>query len=206
MKTEIIRLNEENRAQAIALAAKSLKMGALVAFPTDTVYGLGAIYSDNDAIESIFRAKGRDDKKPLSILISDEEQAYELASEIPRDARRLMKSFWPGALTIILKKAEGIADRVTAGRDTVGIRMPDSDITRELIRAAGHPLAAPSANLSGKRSAVCAKDVIEDLSGRIDMILDGGLCPGGISSTIVDMTGDKPVILREGGITADMLK
>ncbi len=206
MKTEIIRLNEKNRSQAIKLAANSLKTGALVAFPTDTVYGLGAIYNDNNAIENIFRAKGRDDKKPLSILISDEEQVFELASEISEDARRLMKSFWPGALTIILKKAEDIADRVTAGKDTVGIRMPDSDLTRELIRAAGHPLAAPSANLSGKRSAVCANDVIEDLNGRIDMILDGGLCRGGLPSTIVDMTGDKPVILREGAIAADILE
>ena len=116
-----------------------------------------------------------------------------------------MKKFWPGALTLIFQKKPGIPDAVTAGGETIGIRMPDMELTRELIRAAGKPLAAPSANTSGKRSSVSAREVLEDLDGKIDMVIDGGTCPVGVASTVVDMTGETPVILREGVITAEMI-
>ena len=190
---------------SISQAAEILKQGGIVAFPTDTVYGLGAICTDEEAVKKIFAAKGRDEGKPLSILVSSIEQAEKIALEIPEKARRLMKKYWPGALTIVLRKRPEISDIVSAGKDTIGIRMPDSRMTVALLEAAGMPLAAPSANTSGKRSSVSADDVICDLSGKVDMILDGGICPVGISSTVVDLTGEKPLILREGIITKSMI-
>ena len=129
-----------------------------------------------------------------------------LADNIPEAAEKLMKAFWPGALTLIFKCKQGISPKITAGGDTIGIRMPDYQITTDIIAAAGAPLAAPSANTSGKRSSVNADDVAEDLSGKIDMIVDGGSCPVGVSSTVVDMTGDEPRILREGTITMSMIQ
>ena len=190
---------------SISQAAEILKQGGIVAFPTDTVYGLGAICTDEEAVKKIFAAKGRDEGKPLSILVSSIEQAEKIALEIPEKARRLMKKYWPGALTIVLRKRPEISDIVSAEKDTIGIRMPDSRMTVALLEAAGMPLAAPSANTSGKRSSVSADDVICDLSGKVDMILDGGICPVGISSTVVDLTGEKPLILREGIITKSMI-
>ena len=190
---------------SISQAAEILKQGGIVAFPTDTVYGLGAICTDEEAVKKIFAAKGRDEGKPLSILVSSIEQAEKIALEIPEKARRLMTKYWPGALTIVLRKRPEISDIVSAGKDTIGIRMPDSRMTVALLEAAGMPLAAPSANTSGKRSSVSADDVICDLSGKVDMILDGGICPVGISSTVVDLTGEKPLILREGVITKSMI-
>lgn len=195
--------------EAITAAGEVLKQGGIVAFPTDTVYGLGAIFHDAKAVRKIFEAKGRDEKKPLSILVSDIEQVALLSepddSEMAKKAVRLMEKYWPGALTLIFRKKPGIPDEVTAGGETVGIRMPDLTVTRELIRAAGAPLAAPSANTSGKRSSVSAQEVLEDLDGKIDMLIDGGTCPVGVASTVVDMTGDVPKILREGVITAEMI-
>ncbi|MBO4835519.1 MAG: threonylcarbamoyl-AMP synthase, partial [Lachnospiraceae bacterium] len=175
----------------------------------DTVYGLGAVYDDAKAVRKIFAAKGRDEKKPLSILVCDIGQVSLLArpsgGEMAEKAQHLMEKYWPGALTLIFRKKEGIPDEVTAGGDTIGIRMPDLEVTRELIRAAGKPLAAPSANTSGKRSAVTAEDVLEDLDGKIDILIDGGACDIGVASTVVDMTGKEPVILREGVITKEMI-
>ena len=197
------------KTEDIKAAGEVLKQGGIVAFPTDTVYGLGAVFDDEKAVRKIFAAKGREEKKPLSILVADSAQV-ELLSEIKsgemaQKAERLMKKFWPGALTLIFRKKPGIPDAVTAGGETIGIRMPDMELTRELIRAAGKPLAAPSANTSGKRSSVSAREVLEDLDGKIDMVIDGGTCPVGVASTVVDMTGETPVILREGVITAEMI-
>ena len=197
------------KTEDIQAAGEVLKQGGIVAFPTDTVYGLGAVFDDEKAVRKIFAAKGREEKKPLSILVADSAQV-ELLSEIKsgemaQKAERLMKKFWPGALTLIFQKKPGIPDAVTAGGETIGIRMPDMELTRELIRAAGKPLAAPSANTSGKRSSVSAREVLEDLDGKIDMVIDGGTCPVGVASTVVDMTGETPVILREGVITAEMI-
>ena len=197
------------KTEDIKAAGEVLKQGGIVAFPTDTVYGLGAAFDDEKAVRKIFAAKGREEKKPLSILVADSAQV-ELLSEIKsgemaQKAERLMEKYWPGALTLILRKKPGIPDAVTAGGETIGIRMPDMELTRELIRAAGKPLAAPSANTSGKRSSVSAREVLEDLDGKIDMVIDGGTCPVGVASTVVDMTGETPVILREGVITAEMI-
>ena len=197
------------KTEDIQAAGEVLKQGGIVAFPTDTVYGLGAVFDDEKAVRKIFAAKGREEKKPLSILVADSAQV-ELLSEIKsgemaQKAERLMEKYWPGALTLIFQKKPGIPDAVTAGGETIGIRMPDMELTRELIRAAGKPLAAPSANTSGKRSSVSAREVLEDLDGKIDMVIDGGTCPVGVASTVVDMTGETPVILREGVITAEMI-
>lgn len=201
MKTEIRNITEES----IAAAGKILSEGGLVAFPTDTVYGLGALCTDEAAIEKLFAAKGRNEGKPISILVSDIAQVEAAAEEVPEKARRLMEQYWPGALTIVLKKNPNLSDRLSAGTGTIGIRMPDSETARALIKAAKSPLAAPSANRSGKRSAVTAEDVREDLEGRIDLILDGGPCPVGLASTVVDLTGKAPKILREGIITKTMI-
>ena len=199
----------QTKTEDIQAAGEVLKQGGIVAFPTDTVYGLGAVFDDEKAVRKIFAAKGREEKKPLSILVADIVQV-ELLSEIKsgemaQKAERLMEKYWPGALTLIFRKKPGIPDAVTAGGETIGIRMPDMELTRELIRAAGKPLAAPSANTSGKRSSVSAREVLEDLDGKIDMVIDGGTCPVGVASTVVDMTGETPVILREGVITAEMI-
>ena len=201
MNTKIEKVSEES----IQLAGEVLKQGGIVAFPTDTVYGLGAVCTNDEAVRKIFAAKGRDEGKPLSILVASVEQAEQIALEIPEKARRLMEKYWPGALTLVLKKRPEISDKVSAGRETIGLRMPDSRAAVKLLEAAGIPLAAPSANTSGKRSSVSAEDVIADLAGRVDMILDGGRCPVGISSTVVDLTGESPVILREGSITKTMI-
>lgn len=195
--------------EEIKAAGKVLAEGGVVAFPTDTVYGLGAVFDQEAAVKKIFAAKGREEKKPLSILVSDRGQVALLAEmendEMAQKAKRLMERYWPGALTLIFRKKEGIPDAVTAGGNTIGIRMPDLELTRDLICAAGKPLAAPSANTSGKRSAVSAQDVLEDLDGKIDMVIDGGACRIGVASTVVDMTGKTPKILREGVITAEMI-
>lgn len=190
---------------ACARAGEILKNGGIVAFPTDTVYGLGAIITDETAVEHIFEAKGRDEGKPLSILVSNISQVELLAAEVTDAGRKLMEAFWPGALTLIFPSRDSVSARITAGGKTIGIRMPDFRMTTDIISAAGAPLAAPSANISGKRSSVCAADVMEDLGGRVDMIIDGGTCPVGISSTVVDMTEKVPRILREGTITAQMI-
>ena len=157
----------QTKTEDIKAAGKVLKQGGIVAFPTDTVYGLGAVFDDEKAVRKIFAAKGREEKKPLRILVADSVQV-ELLSEIKsgemaQKAERLMKKYWPGALTLIFRKKPGIPDAVTAGGETIGIRMPNMELTRELIRAAGKPLAAPSANTSGKRSSVSAREVLEDL-------------------------------------------
>lgn len=202
-------LVKQTKTEDIMAAGAVLRQGGIVAFPTDTVYGLGAVFDDEQAVRKIFAAKGREEKKPLSILVSDSSQVELLShmesGEMEQKAKRLMDKYWPGALTLIFRKKPGIPDAVTAGGETIGIRMPDLELTRELIRAAGKPLAAPSANTSGKRSSVSAQEVLEDLNGKIDMVIDGGICPVGVASTVVDMTGETPVILREGVITAEMI-
>lgn len=192
--------------KAFKEAGETLRNGGIVAFATDTVYGLGAIYTDREAVRKIFRAKGRDEGKPLSILVSDITQAARLVEDIPSDAEKLMNAFWPGALTIILKKNDTVPIEVSAGGETVGIRMPANTAARMIIAAAGSPLAAPSANTSGKRSSVTAEDVKEDLDGKIDMIVDGGACSVGISSTVVDMSDGQLKILRSGTVTAEMIE
>lgn len=208
MNTEIIKINEHNAIEAATRAAEILKGGGIAAFPTDTVYGLGAIYSDAQAVRKVFAAKGRPENKPLSLLVSSAEQVTRIAQNIPDCAYKLMDSFWPGALTLIFKKKEDayIPEEVTAGADTIGFRMPDLELTRQIISMADSPLAAPSANISGKRSASDASEAIEDLNGRVDMIIDGGACRVGVSSTVLDMSGEEYKILREGTVTKAMIE
>ena len=193
-------------ADAIELASNILRNGGLVAFPTETVYGLGGDGLRADASMKIYQAKGRPSDNPLIVHIADTSAVNDLAAEIPDKARQLMEAFWPGPLTLIFKKKDCVPMETTGKLDTVAIRMPSHPAAMVLIRESGVYIAAPSANLSGRPSPTLAEHVIEDLSGRIDMILDGGPVGIGIESTIVDVTSDIPVILRPGYITKKMLE
>ncbi len=184
--------------------ARILREGGLVVFPTETVYGLGANAFDEKAVEKIFKAKGRPQDNPLIVHISSLEQVKELAVDIPDAFYKLAQKFMPGPLTVILKKSDKVPYVVTAGGETVGIRMPKNPYTRELI-AKSFPLAAPSANRSKHISPTTAQHVFEDLNGEVELILDDGPCEVGIESTVLDLTVDVPTILRPGAVTADML-
>ncbi|HOB20027.1 MAG TPA: L-threonylcarbamoyladenylate synthase [Candidatus Atribacteria bacterium] len=190
----------------IEAAAKLLRDGEVVAFPTETVYGLGANALDPEAVKKIFTAKGRPGDNPLIVHIADIGQWSGLAEAIPESAQALARAFWPGPLTIILKKREVVPHEVTAGLDTVAVRMPSHPVARSLIAAARVPIAAPSANFSGRPSPTTARHVLEDLEGRIPLILDGGRADVGAESTVVDMAREVPVLLRPGGITREMLE
>lgn len=189
--------------KVISYAAKLICTGEVVAFPTETVYGLGANALSKSAVKKIFEAKGRPSDNPLIVHISELSSVEKLAKEIPDFAYSLMKKFWPGPLTIILKKQNVVPDITTAGRDTVGIRMPAHNVALQLIHEAGCPIAAPSANSFGKPSPTLAKHVSEDLDGKIPYIVDGGSCKVGVESTIVDLTSEIPLILRPGGVTIE---
>jgi L-threonylcarbamoyladenylate synthase len=197
MKTEIIPVGEMEQALEI------LKSGRLIAFPTDTVYGLGALAFDNAAIESIYKAKNRPIEKAIPILIADVDDLETIADHVPDMARILAARFWPGPLTCIIPKKQTLPPAVSA-TDTVAVRIPDHKDARALLRAAG-PMAVTSANISGHQSPVTAQQVYEQLNGRIPLILDGGTTPGGIPSTLVDCTGVQPKILREGPISLEDL-
>ena len=203
MNTIIMKTNE---AGAFETAAKILKNGGLVAFPTETVYGLGGDALRSDASMKIYAAKGRPSDNPLIVHIADFDTVYQLAEDISDAAKKLMEVFWPGPLTIVLKKKEIVPKETTGGLETVAVRMPIHPDAAHLIRKSGVSVAAPSANTSGRPSPTTAQHCIEDLNGRIDMILDGGSVGIGIESTIVDMTGDQPTILRPGYITEEMLE
>ncbi len=191
---------------AIEEAAEILQQGGLVAFPTETVYGLGGNALDPSASMRIYAAKGRPSDNPLIVHIAEKSDVWELAAEVPETAIMLMEAFWPGPLTIILRKKNIVPDETTGGLSTVAIRMPSHPAAMEMIRKSGIYVAAPSANRSGRPSPTTARHVEEDLDGRIEMILDGGPVGIGIESTIVDLTGDTPMILRPGFITREMLQ
>lgn len=186
-------------------AGAVLRRGGLVAFPTETVYGLGANALDERAVRSIFTAKGRPSDNPLIVHVAGIDDVAPLVTEIPPRARAVMERFWPGPISIILKKSDKIGDVVSAGLDTVAVRMPSHPVALAVIQAAGVPVAAPSANTSGKPSPTAARHVRDDMYGKIDMIIDGGRCGVGVESTVLDLSGDTPAILRPGGITAQML-
>ncbi len=205
MKT-IIEKADTNNNELFSRAGEILKTGGLVAFPTETVYGLGGDALNEKASGKIYAAKGRPSDNPLIVHIADTDAVYKLAAEVTGQARMLMEAFWPGPLTIIFKKKDIVPDATTGGLDTVAIRMPSHPAALKLIKDSGVYIAAPSANLSGRPSPTTAAHVAEDLDGRIDMILDGGPVGIGIESTIVDVTGDRPVILRPGFISAEMIK
>ena len=190
----------------ITVAAAILQQGGLVAFPTETVYGLGADALNADAAAKIYAAKGRPSDNPLIVHIADIDDVSKLATVIPDKAKLLMEAFWPGPLTIILPKKDIVPDGTTGGLNTVAIRMPSHPAALSLIRESGVFIAAPSANTSGRPSPTLASHVYEDMNGRIEMILDGGAVGIGIESTIVDLTGDIPTILRPGFITKAMLE
>lgn len=187
-------------------AGTLIREGKLVAFPTETVYGLGADACNLNAVKRIYLAKGRPCDNPLIIHIADRFDIEKLAKEIPETAYRLAETFWPGPLTMILKKSSMVPDEITGGLDTVGIRMPSDPIASMLIRVSKRYIAAPSANSSGRPSTTRAEHVIEDLNGKIDMILDGGASVIGLESTILDLTSEIPTILRPGFLTAEQLK
>ncbi|MEK7852017.1 MAG: L-threonylcarbamoyladenylate synthase, partial [Deltaproteobacteria bacterium] len=187
-------------------AAEVLKNGGTVAFPTETVYGLGAGALNPDAIKKIFRAKGRPSDNPLIVHIAEIDDLKVIAKKPSKAALALINEFWPGPLTIILKRNKVVPDIVTGGLDTVAVRMPDNKIALSLIKKSGVPLVAPSANFSGKPSPTGARDVAADLSGRIDMIIDGGKTRIGIESTVIDMTTKPPVLLRPGGLPVEEIE
>lgn len=207
MDTKVIKVNSENPEPAvIEAAAMLLEQGELVAFPTETVYGLGGNALDETAAARIYAAKGRPSDNPLIVHIADVEQVYDLTKAVPEYAEQLMRAFWPGPLTIIFDKQEKVPYGTTGGLETVAIRMPSHPVARELIRRSGICIAAPSANTSGRPSPTRAKHVEEDLCGKIAMILDGGEVGIGLESTIVDVTADVPMILRPGYISKQMLE
>ena len=202
MQTKILSADDK---AAVSSAAVLLTAGALVALPTETVYGLGADGLNPTAVAKIFEAKGRPQDNPLILHIADTEQLDTLCHNIPKSAYRLAQAFWPGPLTMVLPAKDIVPKCTTAGLPTVAVRCPDCAITRNIIRAAGVPVAAPSANLSGKPSTTTAQHVYHDHAGKIPLIIDGGACRVGVESTIVDLTEERPRLLRPGGITPEQL-
>lgn len=200
METKLVTADDIKEAGSI------IRSGGLVAFPTETVYGLGADAMNEEAAARIYQAKGRPSDNPLIVHISDIEQVDMVAREVSGDAWKIMRHFWPGPLTVILKKKREVPDGTTGGLNTVAVRMPSHPVAQALIRESGRVIAAPSANTSGRPSPTTARHVMEDMKGKIPMIIDGGAVGIGIESTIVDMTGEVPMILRPGYITRAMLE
>ena len=206
MNTQIVQIDENNIDETqIAQAGRILKQGGLVAFPTETVYGLGGDVLNENSSAKIYAAKGRPSDNPLIVHIADMDALGLLVKEIPKEAYLLAETYWPGPLTMIFHKSDAVPYATTGGLNTVAVRMPSHKTAQALIRAAGGYVAAPSANRSGRPSPTVAEYVIEDLEGRVDMIIDGGEVNIGLESTIIDLTGDKPMILRPGYITEAML-
>ena len=203
METKVISVLQDYNTAARE-GAKIIRSGGLVAFPTETVYGLGADGLDGAAVDRIFEAKGRPNDNPLILHVAEKEAAFRLWVAEPPRARALMDTFWPGPLTLIYYRSDMVPDEVTAGLDTVAVRMPDNQAARALIAASGVPIAAPSANLSGKPSPTTAAHVLQDMEGRIPLILDGGPCRYGVESTVLSLVGT-PTILRPGAVTKEML-
>jgi len=191
--------------QTPVIAAEIIKNGGLVAIPTETVYGLGANGLDENAVAKIFQVKGRPQDNPLILHVTGAEQIDLFCHDVPEMAYVLAEKFWPGPLTMVLPARDLVPSRTTAGLTTVAVRCPENDVTREIIRLAGVPLAAPSANLSGKPSTTTAAHVLHDHDGKIEAVVDGGPSRVGLESTIVDLTGDRPRLLRPGGVTPEQL-
>ena len=208
MKTILAKvdLRQPEAMEIIQTAAKILQEGGLVAFPTETVYGLGGNGLDGTACEKIYLAKGRPSDNPLILHISEFEELKPIVREISPAAKKLMDAFWPGPLTMVFPKSEIVPEKATGGLDTVAVRFPNHPVARAIIHAAGLPIAAPSANSSGKPSPTRASHVEFDLNGKIDMIVDGGAAEWGLESTIVDVSGEVPMILRPGAVTKEMME
>ena len=204
MKTEVIQTIRQEDA-GTTLGAQLIQNGELVAFPTETVYGLGANGMDGEAVNRIFEAKGRPNDNPLIMHVAKKSDARKLWAHVPKLAETLMDTFWPGPLTLIFNKADEVPYEVTAGLETVAVRMPSDKTARLLIQKAGVPIAAPSANRSGRPSPTTAEHVLADMDGRIPLILDGGPCRYGVESTVLSLVGE-PTILRPGAVTREMLE
>lgn len=202
MDTEVLQASEA----AIEKAAQVLKEGGLVAFPTDTVYGLGAHAFQPQAVERIYIAKMRPKDKAISLLLARAEDLSLIAKRMPDEVRPLIERFWPGDLTLVVPKSAVVPEILTSGRPSVAVRVPDHSLVIALIEALGAPLTGTSANISGHPSPVTAWEVEEELGGRIELIIDGGACPGGIPSTVLDMTTDPPLIRRQGSITLEEIE
>jgi L-threonylcarbamoyladenylate synthase len=200
MKTKII--SSLDLSEAIAL----LQKGEPVAFPTETVYGLGAPVFDPEAILRVFALKGRPHDNPLIVHIAQLQELFALTVDLPPDWERLAEAFWPGPLTLVLSRSDAVPSIVSAGHPTIAVRMPSHDVARRLIQAVGQPLVAPSANLSGRPSPTCASDVLEDLEGRVALIIDGGECSLGIESTVLSLASPTPTLLRPGSISQGELE
>jgi len=204
LNTEVIDIRTD-REKAILRAKKVILSGEVVAIPTETVYGLAANALDEKAVKKIFEAKGRPQDNPLIVHISRIEQLEPLVEEIPEKVKKMAEKFWPGPLTMIMKKSGKIPAVISAGLQTVAVRFPENEYARAIISASGVPLAAPSANLSGSPSPIKAKYVIDDMTGRIPLIIDGGDCEIGVESTVISFAGEKPRLLRPGGITVEQI-
>lgn len=200
------RLNPTTDKHAIETAAALIRAGEVVAMPTETVYGLAANAESPDAVRKIFKAKGRPQDNPLIVHIAQMSQMQRLCTAIPDAAYALARAFWPGPLTMVLPKSNAVPDEVSAGLQTVGVRMPSHPIAAALIRASGCALAAPSANLSGRPSTTTAAHVLQDMDGKIAAIVDGGACTVGVESTVLSLAGDVPRLLRPGGVTLEQLR
>ncbi len=204
--TIVINMKKGLDRRKIKIAAKFIRKGKLVAFPTETVYGLGADALNEKAVKRIFEAKGRPADNPLIVHIANFDQIYELAKEVPREAQILAEQFWPGPLTMVLPKKEIVPKITTGGLDTVAIRMPAHEIALSLIRISKRPIAAPSANISGKPSPTLAEHVVDDFYGRIECIIDGGEVKIGVESTVLDLTTTPPTLLRPGGLPLEKIE
>ena len=196
----------EDKIKEIEEAANIIKNGGIVIFPTETVYGIGANGLDEKAVKRIYEVKKRDYNKPISLLVSDFQMIEKLTKDITDIEYRIMRAFFPGPLTIILKKKDIIPSIVTSGGDTVGIRMPEGDLARKLVELSGVPIATPSANISGKRSGTNLKEIMKDFKGKVDFYIDGGESKLGLASTIVKIIDNKVHILREGSITKEEIE
>jgi len=206
LNTQIVKVQDSTKTDVLKIAGDIIRSGGLVAFPTETVYGIGANALDVVAVKKIFLAKGRPSDNPLIMHISDLNNLEKYVLEISPSAKLLIDAFWPGPLTLVFKKTPLVPESITGGLDTVAIRMPNHPIARKIIEFAGVPVAAPSANLSGKSSPTRGKHVIDDLTGRVDMIIDGGKSILGLESTVLDVSSLEPCILRPGSITRTMIE
>ncbi len=207
MKPKVVQIDPQNiDLEELKHAAEVINNRGLVAFPTETVYGLGADALDSKAATSIFEAKKRPLDDPLIVHIAEKDDLYRLVQEVPHEVEKLIERFWPGPLTVILKKTDLVPDIVTTGLDTVAVRMPSNPIARKFISLCGTPLAAPSANLFGRPSPTTAKHVVDDLNGSIDLVIDGGSSEIGVESTVIEFDEGKTIVLRPGGINLEDIK
>ena len=193
-----------DQAQSLSRAVEIVQSGGVIAFPTDTVYGIGVSAFNEEAIEKLYQVKGRSYQKAIPILVSDQEELTRITPPLDQNVKAVIQRFWPGALTLITPLLKGMPENLSPTQ-TIGVRIPDFKLTRELLSHTG-PLAATSANISGGESTLTAEEVAENLGGMIDLILDGGKTPGGVPSTVLDCTQAEPIILREGPISLDTIK